>query len=439
MIDWRQALLRARYMKALAHIEHEGVPIDIVMLGRLRRHWPAMREQLIKRVDQSYGVFEGTTFTYALFESYLRRRGLAWPMLPTGRLKLDDVTFREQAAAHPELGPLRQLRLALAQMRTMNIAVGPDGRNRVMLSAFRSKTGRNQPSTSSFIFGQASWIRHLIKPPAGFGLAYIDWEQQEFAIAGVLSGDRAMMDSYRSGDPYLDFAKRAGAVPADATKRSHGTIRDQFKTCALAVLYGAGAERIGFNLGLPPIYGRELLRAHKEQYRAYHRWSERVLDHALITGSIRTVFGWQCHVGADANPRSLSNFPMQGNGAEMLRLACCFLTEAGIRVCAPVHDAVLIIAPLDQLEDTVERAQALMAEASAVVLRGFELRTDVKLVRYPDRYEDERGAAMWATVREVLEEVEAALGLSRGDLPRGATGPVAGRDKGCAPTHTRSL
>lgn len=400
-------MLRGRYMNAVARIEREGVPIDVAVLERLRRNWSAMREHLIRRVDKAYGVFIGGSFKHALFEAYLIRRGLAWPTLPTGRLRLDDDTFREQVTAHPELGPLRQLRLSLAQMPTMNLAVGPDGRNRVMLSAFRSKTGRNQPSTRTFIFGQASWIRHLIKPPDGYGLAYIDWEQQEFAIAAVLSGDQAMMESYRSDDPYLDFAKRAGAVPNDATKRSHGAIRDRYKTCALAVLYGAGAERIGFNLGLSPAYGHELLRAHREQYRTYHRWSEQMIDHAQVTGSIRTVFGWQCAVGEESSQRALANFPMQANGAEMLRLACSFLTEAGIRVCAPVHDAVLIIAPLDQLEDTVSRAQALMAEASATVLRRFELRTDVKLVRYPERYTDERGAAMWKTVCEVLAEVEA--------------------------------
>jgi DNA polymerase I-like protein with 3'-5' exonuclease and polymerase domains len=247
----------------------------------------------------------------------------------------------------------------------------------------------------------------LIKPAEGHGLAYIDYCNQELAIAAVLSNDQAMLDSYRSGDPYLDFARRAGAVPLGATKQSHGAVRDRFKTCALAVLYGAGAARIGYNLGLSEAHGHELLRAHKEQYRTYHRWVEQVLDRAQVTGRIRTVFGWTCHVGEGSNPRAIANFPMQANGAEMLRLACCFLTEAGIRVCAPVHDAVLITAPLDQLEDAVSHAQELMAEASATVLRGFELRTDVKLVKYPDRYIDERGAAMWKTVCEVLAEVEA--------------------------------
>jgi hypothetical protein len=98
---------------------------------------------------------------------------------------------------------------------------------------------------------------------------------------------------------------------------------------------------------------------------------------------------------------------MQANGAEMLRLACCFATERGIEVCAPVHDAVLICAPLDRLEEDVERMRSSMVEASRVVLDGFELRTEVDVVRYPDRYMDkERGAHMWDTVMALLDRTE---------------------------------
>ena len=95
---------------------------------------------------------------------------------------------------------------------------------------------------------------------------------------------------------------------------------------------------------------------------------------------------------------------MQANGAEMLRLACCLATERGIEVCAPVHDAVLICAPLDRLDDDVAGMRAAMAEASRAVLGGFEMRTDANLVRYPDRYMDERGAVMWDKVLQLVDE-----------------------------------
>jgi hypothetical protein len=44
-----------------------------------------------------------------------------------------------------------------------------------------------------------------------------------------------------------------------------------------------------------------------------------------------------------------------------------------------------------------------MREASEIVLYGFALRTDAKIVRYPDRYLDERGKSMWETVTRLLE------------------------------------
>jgi hypothetical protein len=89
---------------------------------------------------------------------------------------------------------------------------------------------------------------------------------------------------------------------------------------------------------------------------------------------------------------------MQANAAEMLRLACCLAIERGIEVCAPVHDAVLICAPLDRLEDDIAATRAAMADASRIVLGGFELRSDAMRVHHPDRFQDPRGKAMWDKV-----------------------------------------
>jgi hypothetical protein len=97
---------------------------------------------------------------------------------------------------------------------------------------------------------------------------------------------------------------------------------------------------------------------------------------------------------------------MQANGAEMLRLACCLGTERGIEICAPVHDAVLICAPLDRLDEDVARMRAAMAEASRAVLAGFELGTDVHEIRYPDRYMDKRGRVMWDRVFNLILRTE---------------------------------
>jgi len=99
-----------------------------------------------------------------------------------------------------------------------------------------------------------------------------------------------------------------------------------------------------------------------------------------------------------------------------LRLACCLATERGIAVCAPVHDALLIEANNELIEASVAITQEQMAAASRAVLDGFELRSDAKIVRYPERYMDPRGERMWATVTGIL----AGLKTTVADVPEAA-------------------
>ncbi len=181
-------------------------------------------------------------------------------------------------------------------------------------------------------------------------------------------------------------------------------MREQFKQCVLAVQYGMGEASLASRINQPVAKARQLLELHKRTYRQFWKWSDSAVDEAVLGGRLWAGFGWQIHTRGAINDRSLRNFPMQANGAEMLLIACILLTQSGVRICAPVHDALLIEAPLDGLDATVEKAQALMKEASAIVLDGFELRSDAKLVRYPDRFMDKRGAVMWGKVTALLRQ-----------------------------------
>jgi hypothetical protein len=403
-IDLPRAQQRGRYMAAAAAMEYYGVPLDVATLRQIRERWTDIQDELIAAVDADYGVYDGRTFKQDRFAAWLAQNNIPWPLLESGALDLEGDTFRQMAKAHPQVSALRELRHNLSELRLNDLAVGRDGRNRTILSAFRSRSGRNQPSNSKYIFGPSVWLRGLIKPPPGHAVAYMDWSQQEFGIAGALSGDAAMMDAYASGDPYLTFAKQAGGVPADATKKSHPNERELFKQCVLATQYGMQAESLAARIGQPPIVARDLLRLHRETYSTFWAWSDASLDHAMLHGSLHTVFGWHVHVGEQSNPRSLRNFPMQANGAEMLRVACCLGIERGVEICAPVHDAVLICAPEERLDADIETMRAAMAEASRIVLGGFELGSDVSITRWPDRYSDARGAVMWSRVMGLIGE-----------------------------------
>ena len=182
------------------------------------------------------------------------------------------------ARAYPQVAALRELRHARAEYRLNSLAVGEDGRNRALLSPFRSKTGRNQPSNSKAIFGAAVWVRGLIKPEPGTGLADLDFASQEFAIAAALSGDEKMWRAYESSNPYLQFAKDAGLAPQDATRLSHEAIRDRCKAIVRGVQYGMSAHGMAQRAGILVVEACELLRRRREHYRTFRTWADRNVE-----------------------------------------------------------------------------------------------------------------------------------------------------------------
>jgi DNA polymerase I len=406
-IDLPRALLRGRYMKAVARMERTGIPIDTAIYPRMIANWDIIKNGLIDSVNAEFGVYEGTTFKSDRFAKLLSDRRIAWPKYPNGVPKLDDDTFRDQVRRWPDLQPLHELRVTLSGMRLTGLEVGADGRNRCLLSPFKAVTGRNQPSNTKFIFGPARWMRSLIRPPEGYGLAYIDFASQEIGIAAALSGDERMAQGYLEGDPYLAFAKAARLAPADATKASHKAIRERCKSVVLGTNYGMGPEALAMRAGITPAEAKELLRLHKDAYKPFWRWMDNTVSSAMISNEMRTVFGWRRKVGREPNARSLMNFPMQANGSEMMRIAAIAATEAGIEVCAPIHDAFLIAASLDRLDEDVAKMREFMSRAGEAVTGGLKIRTDAEVVKWPSRYVDERGKAMWDRVVGLLERREA--------------------------------
>ena len=406
LLDLPRALLRGRYNIALAIMESTGVPIDFELYQDLCAHWDAIKLRLIEDIDQDYGVYINGSFKEVLFEQYLSKQNIRWPRLASGRLALDDETFKTMAKTFPILGPLRNLRDSLGKMRLNALQVGLDGRNRCLLSPFSSITGRNQPSTTKFVFGLSKWARGLIQPKPGLPIAYIDWSQQEFGIAAALSNDENMKAAYMSGDPYLAFAKQAGAVPSDATKKSHAAEREQYKQCVLATQYGMGADALALRIKQPKVRAKQLLDIHRRVYSKFWDWSDNFYNHTVSANRVTTLYGWNLNLQSDLNPRSLRNFPMQANASELLRIACILMVENGITLCEPVHDAVLIQATDELIEEHVAIAQACMSLASQKMLSGFALSSDAAILRYPQRFLEDSAAEFWGKVMSILQTVQ---------------------------------
>jgi DNA polymerase I-like protein with 3'-5' exonuclease and polymerase domains len=419
--DIPTSLFRGEYMKSVAEIEYYGMPIDTDSLNELQENWEKIKFKLIKNIDK-FGIYEGTSFRINNFEILIQINNWVWPRTDTGLPKIDKETFKEMAEIHPEIGPLKELKALIGGLNFKSIMAGSDCRSRTLISPFWTKTGRNAPKDDEekknrgelrvrFMFGLPASLRSLIKPNEGKVLAYIDYAQQEFFIAAVLSNDPNMIEAYKSGDPYLAFAKLAGAVPEDSTKETHGSVRQLFKSCVLGVQYGLGAESLGFKIGKPTPYAKELLSHHKRVFKNYWCWVDMTWTQACLMKRIETCYKWKMIVSGCSNKEMLTvrNFPIQATGAEILRVACILLSENKIKIVAPVHDALMIECDekAAEADEEIEIARKLMCDASEIVLgAGNRLKTDVDIVCYPDRYIDEKGAETWELITRILMEIK---------------------------------
>ncbi|MGY3147712.1 DNA polymerase-1 [Bradyrhizobium sp. USDA 3397] len=405
-IDWPRALIRGAYCSAVAGMEYFGIPIDVDRLYQLRSQWPQVRMSLIAEVDANYGVYDGDVFKRDRFSRWLHHKGIPWPRLDSGLLDLSDEAFKLQEQAWPVIAPLRELRNTVREADLRGLHVGHDGRARTSLRPFSSVTGRNQPSTTRFPFGTAKWMRGFIAPSRDRDLAYIDFSSQEIAIAGGLSGDERLIAAYLDGDPYMAFARLAKLAPADATKYSHPHIRSICKVVVLGLNYGMGAESIALQAGITVAHARELVASHKRIYSVFWKWSDAMVETSLVVRRMKTVFGWERKLFGGERLTSIKNFPMQATGAEMMRIAAIAAIQAGIEVCAPVHDAFLIAAAPERLASEVETMRNIMTQAGMLVC-GVPVRTEAKLIRYPNRYMEARGIEMWNRVMRLASIPEA--------------------------------
>ena len=67
---------------------------------------------------------------------------------------------------------------------------------------------------------------------------------------------------------------------------------------------------------------------------------------------------------------------------------------------------------MDEETEVLRVAKEAMADASREVLRGFALRTEVKIIRPPARYDfDPRQGELWSRVKRYLQRVEPGLEL----------------------------
>jgi DNA polymerase I-like protein with 3'-5' exonuclease and polymerase domains len=257
-----------------------------------------------------------------------------------------------------------------------------------------------------YLLSLPSWLHGLIKPPPGWGIAALDWVSQEPGIAAGRSQDPAQIADYQSGDMHIRFIIRAGLAPEWATKRSHGPLRDTVKPVSIGVNYGISKYGVAAQTGKSLQWSADVLASYYHTYPILIQWLQDVATQAVFDERIVSPLGWPMAVHAGTSRRTLFNYQMQAGGADMMHLAAIAAHEAGIRICAPVHDAFWITAPLDELDDAIATMTKIMLRAGRAIA-GIDIVEISAVVRWPQclgdvRKPDAKGQALWVEIKDLI-------------------------------------
>ena len=435
-----EAIWRGRFSCAMAVIESVGVPLDAELAHWISDNRDRIRHRAIGDLDQ-LGFYRCPK---VMLEECRRERGQAvrrphecssacdygfdtdafvdWleglgieleRYRKTGNPILNRKTLEEYKDMYEEVAPVISLRNALSDLHANKLVVGPDGRNRTWLAPFGSITGRCQPSNSEYVFGLSRFYRNLIQAPPGCAVIYLDFSQQEFLIAAVLSQDDEMFKCYMRGDTYIGIGEAWGLIRPDMTAQEVAAARKLIKAAVLGIQYQMGASKLAKYIKRPRWQAAQFILLHKDAFWKFWKWSDDFVNSAQLNGDAISGANWDL-IGHHEKEPTLRNYPVQSTGAEILRQTCCMVVEAGIRLCATIHDAIVVECRIDEVDQTVARVKRLMIEATRLVLNdgsmlqvggiSGDIRVDHKTYAHPAHFDEGRDNAVWNLITRMREE-----------------------------------
>jgi len=180
--------------------------------------------------------------------------------------------------------------------------------------------------------------RSILVPASGKKYSYVDYDQFEVGIMGVLSGDPVLLELYQQNDLYQDMAKK---LFDDNSKRK------QAKKLFLSYAYGMTRKNLikaAVNLGSTKIKAKDAF----DQFSVFETWKKTIAKELTESRKIGTSMGNYFYLQHNHKPsskdiRSGISQKVQGTGALIFKLALLEINkQQQFRVVLPMHDAVLV-------------------------------------------------------------------------------------------------
>jgi DNA polymerase-1 len=181
-----------------------------------------------------------------------------------------------------------------------------------------------------------------------------DWDQIEMRLAAILSKDEGLLAAFRDADANGgDFFTSMGAdIYHDPSFTKKDPRRRVVKNAMYGSLYGAGSAKIAVTAKISLAEATVTLDRIFRQYPGLRTLMRNAEAQAKRDGHIKTMGGRRLDVDPVAAYKAL-NYVIQGSAAWLLKRALVGMACAGLEdyLVVPVHDEVVLSAPVDVLDE----------------------------------------------------------------------------------------
>lgn len=272
------------------------------------------------------------------------------------------------------------------------------GKLHVSYNQVGTATGRFSASRVHQIPRDANYRKAFIASP-GYLFLTADFNQEEYRLAGAITGDRNIIDSYLAGkDMHTATASLVYKVGLnDVTKAQ----RDRAKSLNFSTLYGSTAYGLQFNLGISLGEAEEIIEILEKGYPRFIAFRDaicnKVWENKFSTTPIgRKRFFKEKEIYRDSQEfrtdmnrvrRAGFNHIIQGCGGDVIKEAMIGIGNNNpfgdnLRMLIQVHDEIDLEAREDIVDDAVPFVKEQMEKAEQVFLGEIPALVDIEVAKY---------------------------------------------------------
>lgn len=264
-------------------------------------------------------------------------------------------------------------------------------------------------------------VKGSIKARPGYKIVAVDLTTAEVYIAAVLSGDKGLMDVFRSGgDFHSTMAKKVFNLecPVEEVKALYPLLRQAAKAITFGILYGSGPSKVAETVtkeakdkGMDYVFtideAKEAIKAYFKQFKKLKDWIDENQNFIAKNGFIYSFFGRKRRLpNVLSSDRAISghairsgiNFLIQSVASDVNLLAAIEMQEfirnwgMGARIFALVHDSILAEVPEDEVDSYVKNLSNFIKKDRGVSIPGcaigcdFEVGDDYSFGKFEEYY-----------------------------------------------------